>query len=368
MTAKAFMYRKQEGRVNDLTSLKIGLCTETERFRAMRYEWNCLLRESQTDNVFLTWEWLFTWWEIYAGKTELYIVVVRDQQGELVGLAPFKIRARKTFGLRRGNVVEFIGTGGDVTSEYLDIIVKRGLEPTVTKYIIRYVVENNPWINWDLKHLRKESPLLQVLLEFSNTKMPLYFLKQWSICPTVALPKSWEAFCAQKSSNFNKMMKQYLRVSHRDLNLQLVCCDSASEVDNCLSQLIVLHHNRWKSRSRAFKTNEYIQFHKRIASIFFENGWLRLFFLKNGCGLLAGIYCFKYGETLYYYQSGRNVEFSKHHLGTVLLNRVIMQGIKEGLTQFDLLTGNEPYKFRWADSINTTLRCRWSSVYNKSLK
>jgi CelD/BcsL family acetyltransferase involved in cellulose biosynthesis len=359
---------KQKGQhMPDATNLTIELCAETEKFRAMRNEWNCLLKESRADNVFLTWEWLFTWWEIYAGKTELYIIAIRDQKSELVGLAPLKVRARKVFGLRRGNVLEFIGTGRDVTSEYLDIIVKRGLETTVTKHIIRYVVEQNPRINWDLKHLREESPLLQVLSEFINAKMPLHFLKQWSICPTVTLPKSWEEFCAHKSSNFNKMMKQYLRVSHRDLNLQLVCCNSASELDNDLNQLIALHHNRWKGRSRAFKTNEYIQFHRRIASIFFENGWLRLFFLKSGCSLLAGIYCFKYGETLYYYQSGRNVEFSRHHLGTVLLNRVIMQGIKEGLTQFDLLTGNEPYKFRWADSINTTLRCRWSWVYNKSL-
>lgn len=354
--------------MTDVTNLKIDLCTETEKFRAMRHEWNSLLKRSQADNVFLTWEWLFTWWEIYGGNAELYIINVRDQKDELIALAPFKIRTRKVLGLRRGNVLEFIGTGGDVTSEYLDIIVKRGLEPAVTKYIIHYVVEKLPWLSWDLKHLRKESPLLQILCRFSDTGSPSFSVEEWSSCPTVNLSKSWEEFCAQKSSNFNKMMKQYLRVSHRDLNLQLVCCESISEIDDDLNHLMNLHHDRWAGRSRAFKTDEYIQFHRRIASIFFENGWLRLFFLKNGCGPLAGIYCFKYNDTLYYYQSGRNMKFLKHRLGIVLLNRVIMEGIKEGLKQFDLLTGNEPYKFRWADSINTTLRCRWSWVFNKNLK
>ena len=35
---------------------------DVEGFRSLKETWNNLLRESSDNNIFLTWEWLFTWW------------------------------------------------------------------------------------------------------------------------------------------------------------------------------------------------------------------------------------------------------------------------------------------------------------------
>ncbi len=48
-------------------------------------------KTSDSDCVFLTWEWLYTWWKHLAGDRQLSILVVR--RGEwLVALAPFCLR------------------------------------------------------------------------------------------------------------------------------------------------------------------------------------------------------------------------------------------------------------------------------------
>ena len=38
------------------------------------------------------------------------------------------------------------------------------------------------------------------------------------------------------------------------------------------------------------------------------------------------------------------------------MNKVIEEAIKEGAIIFDFLSGDEPYKFRWADSIRKNVR------------
>ena len=63
----------------------------TEGFDSLRGEWNALLERSSANGVFLTWEWLRTWWKHLAERRKLSILVLRNE-GQLVGLAPLAIR------------------------------------------------------------------------------------------------------------------------------------------------------------------------------------------------------------------------------------------------------------------------------------
>ncbi|MBI1735028.1 MAG: glycosyl transferase family 1, partial [Candidatus Rokubacteria bacterium] len=68
--------------------LHVEPITTVEEFRVLRDAWNALLAQSRADCVFLTWEWLFTWWKYFSPGRELAILAVRDG-AELVALAPF---------------------------------------------------------------------------------------------------------------------------------------------------------------------------------------------------------------------------------------------------------------------------------------
>ena len=48
---------------------RIETITDSAGFHAMREEWAELLESSTSDCVFLTWEWLHTWWKhLGAGR------------------------------------------------------------------------------------------------------------------------------------------------------------------------------------------------------------------------------------------------------------------------------------------------------------
>src|ERR1044071_4898076 len=81
--------------------------------------WNALLARSGSDCIFLTWEWISTWWEIFGASHRLLVLVAREG-GELRGIAPLMIgrsrRHNRSPLLRR---LMFIGQDSDVYPEYL---------------------------------------------------------------------------------------------------------------------------------------------------------------------------------------------------------------------------------------------------------
>src|SRR5215510_5518586 len=101
--------------------------TETE-FAAIGPEWNALLRESSSDCVFLTHEWLQCWWKHLAGERKLRITTVRDG-ARLIGILPVALRP-PAYSRMMPRALEFLGSGV-IGSDYLDVIVLRDREDEV---------------------------------------------------------------------------------------------------------------------------------------------------------------------------------------------------------------------------------------------
>ena len=81
----------------------------TGEFAQMRQRWNSLLRESAADSVFLTHEWLFSWWQLFGRQNRLLVILVWTEEDELVGIAPFFIENRAVPLLGHIRMLSFIG-------------------------------------------------------------------------------------------------------------------------------------------------------------------------------------------------------------------------------------------------------------------
>src|SRR6267378_4429941 len=90
--------------------VSVEIVENTERLMGMREEWNDLLAESAADCLFLTWEWLSTWWRHLSGDRKLYISTVRSR-GRLVALAPLVVRPPGISSVLPFPALEFMGTG-----------------------------------------------------------------------------------------------------------------------------------------------------------------------------------------------------------------------------------------------------------------
>jgi CelD/BcsL family acetyltransferase involved in cellulose biosynthesis len=342
-----------------LEPLRLQTVTTAQGLEALQDEWNPLLQRSRSNNMFLTFEWVSTWWGVYGDGSQLHVLTARDREGRLVGLAPLKIVVRGIPALWRLTTVEFIGHGGDVTPEYLDIIAEPGYETAVVDAFADRLCDDPAIHALDLRPFAGDSinlPRLQARLEARGGHVRR---AQESICPVMHLPDSPEAFMAGQSRNYRKKIKECERKCERDLHPRLRLSRSSSELREDLGVLADLHRRRWSGETRAFQSAQYLAFHDRLSGLLLERGWMRMFTLQNGQPF-AVLYCFAYGGRYYYYQAGRHPGYPKHRLGFLLMHKVIEEAIKERASLFDFLSGDEPYKYHWARTKAANVRLRYA--------
>jgi CelD/BcsL family acetyltransferase involved in cellulose biosynthesis len=334
-------------------STSIEVIAASAAFAALEPEWNAVLAASASSNVFLTWEWVSLWWSIYGRGNRLNVLVARDAGGRLLGIAPLK--RRRLGGMVQ--VVEFIGTGGEVTPERLDFIVRRGCEPAVTAAMAEHLCLDTTLAGFDLRPFASESPNVPALMEVfrRNGRLRLRAAAD-SVCPILRLPGTWDEFLRSRSRNYRKKLGEYERRGARDFAAVVRLSATEAEVERDMAVLIDLHLRRWGRASSAFRTPQYLAFHREFARRLFARGWLRLFVLEAGDQPLAALYCFALDGRYYYYQAGRDPARSQHRPGLVLLHAAIRHAIGEGVRVFDFLTGVEAYKYIWAGEEQASLR------------
>jgi CelD/BcsL family acetyltransferase involved in cellulose biosynthesis len=344
--------------------LRIEPVFEPDQFRALGEQWNALLAASPADNVFLSWEWISTWWDVYGANSRLYVLSLRDDDGVLVGIAPLRIRRRSRLaGIVRLRVVEFIGTGGDVTPEYLDLIARPGYEAAVADAVADVLTEDRAIDAIDLRVCPNTSVCLARLSErLGQQTRGLVQLRHDSTCPAMRLPPSWEIYWASRSKNHRKKLREYERRCERELEARVRLTATPEEIEPDMQTLTRLHHQRWNHRSRAFQSGQYREFHLRLARLLMKRQALRLFSMEAGPKVVASLYCFAYNGRFSYYQAGRDPDYARYRVGLVLLHRAIAQAISEGAHTFDFLSGDEDYKYTWADEQAVNLRLsQWKS-------
>ena len=329
------------------SSLVVETISEISGFALLRQEWNELLQSSDSDGLFLTWEWLYTWWKSLAGDRHLWILTVRCE-GELAALAPCGLCPRSLFRWRPLPVLEFLGHGS-VGSDYLDIIVRRGREPEVRRAIASGLAGERLMLNWT--QLKRSDCLAAGVASALGEKGWSVNETETNTCPFIPLAgMSWESYLATLGAehryNFHRKWKRL----NRDYRVEFEQVRTQAQCRESIDLVIALHNLRWRDRggSDAFHTPGLVRFHQEFSQLALDRGWLRLYVLRLDGKPAACLYGFLYRQTFYFYQSGFDATYDKHSVGLVTMGLAIKSAIEEGAEEYDLLHGNEAYKSHWS--------------------
>lgn len=330
-----------------------GALTTVERicdlpgFEALRVEWSELLQASDSNCLFLTWEWLFTWWKHLAEDRQLAILAVRHG-GRLVALAPLVRRPASLLRRRPLATLEFLGNGF-VGSDYLDFIVRRGCEREACQELVTALAERRQVL--DCAQLRRGAcAAAQVAADLGG--------RGWNvaetvtnICPFISLAGvSWEEYLATLGAEHRYNFNRKWRRLNRDYRVEFEQAATEEQCREWMELTIELHNMRWRDRggSDAFHTAGLAEFHREFSRLALKRGWLRLYVLKLNGRPAACLYGFFYGKTFYFYQSGLDPAYLKQSAGLVSMGLGIQSAIAEGAEEYDLLHGNEEYKSHWS--------------------
>ena len=334
--------------------LRVEVTEDGTGLSALEHEWRELLAESEVDNLFLTWEWLSTWWRHQAAGRCLHILTVR-RDGELLAIAPLALRPIQPERMLPWRALEFMGMGS-VGSDYLDLIVRRGTEEESVRALADYLSERR--LVLELRRVRAGSRLVTRLA--SQLQDDGWSASQTitDVCPYLELAgHDWDSYLAGVGSAHRQNVRRRLRRIAADFQVDFREVRSERQRRETLPLFVDLHRKRWNGRkSDALTDQATVDFHQEFSALALQRGWLRLYLLSLDEVAVASIYGFRYGEVFYFYQSGFDPEYREHSVGLVTMALTIQRAIAEGAAAYDMLHGDEEYKFLWTRSARDLAR------------
>jgi CelD/BcsL family acetyltransferase involved in cellulose biosynthesis len=332
---------------SEVKTAMIEKIEDTAGFEKLREEWNELLQASASNCLFLTWEWLHTWWKHLSEDRTLFIVTVRSGQ-ELTAIAPLTLRPPRLTRLVPFRSLEFLGSGS-IGSDYLDVIIRVGKEEDACQAMAEYLRHGKHML--ELTQLERRSCLAEKLAAELERRGWRLSEAKTNVCPFINLSgHSWESYLATFNHKRRHNFQRTLGLLTKQFNVRFEQVRSEEQRREALPLLISLHNLRWRNRafSEAFYKPDLVSFHDELSHLALEQGWLRLFTLWIDSRPAAALYGFRYRQRFYFYQSGFDPAYSQHSVGLVLLMLCIKSTIEEGVEEFDFLHGDEPYKLHWA--------------------
>jgi CelD/BcsL family acetyltransferase involved in cellulose biosynthesis len=330
--------------------------TEVEAFSG---EWQELLSRTAAPEIFRSWPWMATWWQVfgddsgYSGNRQPFVIGVRDGR-TVVGLAPFLLRTVPALtlgpGLGRLRRLEFMGSGEDecdeVCSDFLDLYAASGYEDQVAAAVWQRMLAERP--RWD------EAVFRNVL----DTSLLARFVQPMARddgCGATRRPSGERFWVDLSGGDFNayvdglskkkkKRIFYYRRRLEKEGGFVERRLQERGEIPRFLDEIARLNRLRQgqKGMASAWQSARFREFHALVAPRLWDLGWLDLRLWERDGRSVAALYNFLYEGTIYYYQSGFDTEaFGNVSPGLVTISHVIEWGFNNRQRRYDFLVGAE---------------------------
>ena len=298
------------------------------------HDWDELLERSRFDTVFLRSPFLHAALKGYGEGCDVITVRVFASDKVLIGAALF---------LQHGHHGELLGTG---PSDYLDLPVDASLSVETASSIQRRMIEElfhqSPTIkSLALNHLIEGRGTPAVL----KSGLPGLYLTTLRTMPAPTIEKQTIVELANKSS--------IRRPDNRLARMGKVTCEHfirAEEILPRLEPFFEQHVARWNGTDSPSMFNDPVhrKFYRQLTEELSSTGWLRYTEIRLDDTLAAAHYGFCQGGRFIWYKPTYNPAMAELSPGIVLIRRLLLLALEEGVKEFDFTIGDEEFKSRYA--------------------
>ncbi|HMG33718.1 MAG TPA: GNAT family N-acetyltransferase [Blastocatellia bacterium] len=336
-------------------------------------EWNDLLDNSDQRVFFLRPFWLSLWWEILKpARARLNVIVCRDCTGRLIGLAPLYIHQRRTLGVPHVRNLMFLGTGVYAqTSEYLDIIARRGWESDVARAVWTRLLGQSNWDRLLLCEIPSES---RVLAHLQNQLREAASTSACNRSHHIDTTVHWDEFVDSLSRSTRKHLKRQTRRFEEKYRCRFRRVQNDDELESALDALVFLHQARWRSKGQpgSFAISGFENLVRRAGRAALSEGRLRLWTLELDDKIAAVRLAVIDGGIVHAIQGGFDPAYTRDSLGSVMLGMCIKDCIDDPeVIAYDFMGGTDAYKDWWTSLGRQTVTLSYlrpgfrSSVYSR---
>ena len=273
-------------------------------------------------------------------ESELYILTGRDQSGQLVGIAPLFL----TKNVDGKSALMLLGS--IEISDFLDIIVQDSDLEDFVEAILAHLTSDDAseWQVLDLYNILEESPSLAIFKKISEKYSLKFLSERVQPSPYIELPDDFEVYLASLEKKYRHEFRRKLRnAAGFFIPVTWYAVEDEDQLDEELDHFSEMM--RQEKEKNAFLTDEMVLQMKVIAHAFYKMGILRLSFLKVGKDYAGGYFNLVYKNRVWVYNSGMATKFANLSPGIVLTGFLLMDAIENGIEVFDMMRGDEEYKY-----------------------
>lgn len=318
-------------------------------FLALEPHWERLHQASAVHTPFRTWDWSRLWWKHYRDRCQLRIGVLRDTKGSPVAIAPFVLGREESASRQHLRYLSLLGGLGEVVSEGLDFFVPAGQEATLIPAFAPLLKQTrSEWDLVDLPMLQEDSPSIPHLKKLIGITGHATARSEPQEDFILALPSTWDELLASLSGNRrsdyrSKWKKLVARHAGRGLVI-----GQDMPVDVAFDDLVRLHRLRFSKEESSFLSPKAQAFHRDLAALWHPEGKLMITLIEADGRPASARYGLIFGGRYWDYQSGYDSQYSALSLGNLNVGWTAQCAMERGLTEYDHLAGDLPYKRVWS--------------------
>ena len=314
--------------------------------RLLQAEWEDLESRS-APTVFLSWQWLGHWLEVYQPEVRVLKVT---ENGRLIGLGMIVVSSERRHGVLRSRCLRLHQTGSRVLDqiwiEYNGFLAEHGRDRDVSAACLDYLVADKE--EWDefvvgaidadeadfyaettglFKHVRWEAPCYGVDLD--------------------QLRRNGKHYLDTLSRNTRYQINRAHRLYEERGPVALVRPDSVEEALAVFDSIGPRHLERWGSGpdQSGYANPDFVRFHRSLIRSQWPEGGVDLVSLRAGDDVIASFYNLLHNQVVYFYLGGMMTETDNKLKPGLLGHSLCIEDYRQhGFHYYDFMGGEERYK------------------------
>ncbi len=309
-----------------------------------RSSWELLLDEDPHATVFHGPRYLDVWYQVFGAATSVRVHTVH-RDGRLIGVIP---DANDRQGGAGGPEEIRRFQGGTEVTDYLGPVSRLEDRTDVAEAYVANLARDVDWDEFVAGGLAVDSGWPDILRRaVAAHDLDLVDDQVEDVCPRVELAGSHDAFLAALPGRLRQELNRKTRKLARDAGaLELVRVPD-DEVVGRLDGFLAQAAQSFPEKAGFFQREDMHAFFAALAETFVPDGVFRLHELHVGGLVAASTLSLVDRGTWGLYNSAFDPSLGSLAPGMVMINLLIGEAAEEGLEVFDLLRGDEPYKYRF---------------------
>jgi len=313
----------------------------TDPFNRLQDSWNEILVRSEATSVFSHYEYLTCWWKHFNNGRRPFVVEFRDG-GRTVGYAPLMERLAGSDGPPALGVIGHF-------ADYCGLVVLPGYEESSASALIDLLAERDTaTVIFD--NFLEESAVFPALTGALASRNIRFRPSMVTRTPYVAIDGTWEGYLRRRSRNTYRDLRKKLNRLAGGRGLEVEAIEKPGAYVEHVPRMLRMHVSLWASRGRytPYATLERRRFLKDVGLVMLDKGLLRFTCLRHEDRPVAYLWCYDHKGVRHYLNAAWDPEAAALSPGSLLLINDLRDAFERGMVEYDMLGGEERYKYRYA--------------------